>query len=336
MKTNDGVSKTRLVFLTSIIIFIIYGFIAYFYYFTYESINVKLIDNASIEYGTKNYNIKKLIKNVNGKILSVKKDVNLDTVGPQEVILVVEKNKITKEVPVVIPVVDKDAPVINLKSDKITITSGEAVDLNNNIDSVVDEVDGNIQLKSDDNSKLNLYDISYDDDISSVGTHDIKVQAVDKSGNIANIMFTLEVVKPSPYVAAMQVHRGLSANPAANQLVSTAYSLLGSPYVGGGNSPAGFDCSGFVQYVYASAGYSVSRSSSTQLYDGYGVNFEDMQPGDIISWGYGDGVASHSSMYVGDGMMIHAANPSTGVILSNVNWWINGSGSRILSVRRII
>ena len=82
-------------------------------------------------------------------------------------------------------------------------------------------------------------------------------------------------------------------------------------------------------------GINVSRSTSTQLYDGYPVSYQSAQPGDILLWGYGDGNVSHSALYVGNGQMIHATNPSQGVILSDVNYWLNGSGTYIVSVRRI-
>ena len=58
------------------------------------------------------------------------------------------------------------------------------------------------------------------------------------------------------------------------------------------------------------------------------------QPGDIVLWGYGSTV-THSSLYVGNGTMIHAANPGTGVIISNIDGWLRGSGTQIVSVRRI-
>ena len=69
--------------------------------------------------------------------------------------------------------------------------------------------------------------------------------------------------------------------------------------------------------------------------DGVGISYDNVQPGDILSWGYTDGVPTHSALYVGNGMMIHAANPSQGVLLSNVAAWTRGSGTRVISVRRI-
>lgn len=103
----------------------------------------------------------------------------------------------------------------------------------------------------------------------------------------------------------------------------------------GANGPYGFDCSGFVQYVYSRLGIYISRSSSTQLYDGVAVSYSDILPGDIINWGYSNGVSTHSALYVGNGKMIHAANPSMGVIISDVGYWLSVSGTQIIGVRRI-
>ena len=81
-------------------------------------------------------------------------------------------------------------------------------------------------------------------------------------------------------------------------------------------------------------GIGVSRSSYTQAYDGVGVSYAEAQPGDILIWGH-NGVVTHSALYVGNGMMIHATNPSQGVALSSVSGWENGSYDTLMAVRRI-
>ena len=131
------------------------------------------------------------------------------------------------------------------------------------------------------------------------------------------------------------VHYGVAANPQGNDVVSIAYSLLGMPYIANSAGPYGFDCSGFVSYVYSCVGTSITRSSYSQQYVGTGVSYADAQPGDILIWGYYDGAPTHSALYVGNGQMIHAANSGTGVIVSDVNFWLNGSGTHILTVRRV-
>lgn len=355
MKTVDGSSKKKFLFLMALTFIMMISYYIYHNHATYESIKVVVKEAATVEYGSANYDIEKLIKEVDGEIVSIKKDIDTKVVGEQEVIVEVRKNNIIKEVPIIISVIDSAAPEIKLNKEKITITKGDSYDLESNIASVIDEVDGDISLLKkevsedktvealkDDKEKekaesKGYYEINYTDDLNSVGSHEIIVRAVDTYGNVATSNFILEVLEPEPEpVPVVQpVYVNLPANVASGDLVSIAYSLVGSPYIAGANGPTGFDCSGFVQYVYSRVGVNVSRSSSTQLYDGVAVSYQDAQPGDILSWGYVDGVATHSALYVGNGQMVHATNPSQGVIASDVAAWTRGSGTRVISVRRI-
>lgn len=336
MKSIDGSSINkikRILMLTMLSLIMMISCYVFHSYSTYKSIKVVVTDSTAIEYGTANYDLGKLIKEVDGKVISIKKDVDTNVLGEQEVILEVEKNNIVREVPIVVSVVDSIAPTITLKNETMTVTQGEEFNLTDNIESVNDMIDGNLNYKEI--AEKGNYSISYSDDLSTVGTHEITINAVDKSGNFTTQKFTLEVVEPEPEpVYVPPVYVNVDPSVYGNDVSSIAYSLVGSPYVSGGNSPYGFDCSGFVQYVYSLVGVGVSRSTYTQLYDGVGVSYQDAQPGDIVLWGYGSTV-THSSLYVGNGTMIHAANPGTGVIISNIEGWLRGSGSQIVSVRRI-
>ena len=90
-----------------------------------------------------------------------------------------------------------------------------------------------------------------------------------------------------------------------NQVVAVARQYLGVPYVYGGATPAGFDCSGLTMYVYAQFGISLPHSSARQGANGAPVSAADAQPGDLVIL---DGGA-HVGIYSGNGMMIDAPMP---------------------------
>ncbi|UXA04965.1 peptidoglycan hydrolase RipC [Mycobacterium sp. SMC-2] len=87
-------------------------------------------------------------------------------------------------------------------------------------------------------------------------------------------------------------------------VVQAALTQVGSPYVWGGAAPGGFDCSGLVMWAFQQAGISLPHSSQAQAQGGQPVAVSDLQPGDVITF-YSD--ASHSGIYVGDGMVIHSS-----------------------------
>jgi cell wall-associated NlpC family hydrolase len=103
-------------------------------------------------------------------------------------------------------------------------------------------------------------------------------------------------------------------------IVSIAYKYNGSRYRYGGTSPSGFDCSGFVYYVYRQAGIAIGRDTNSQYNSGTRVSFNNLQPGDIVLFSntYRRGL-SHAAIYIGGGKIIHAVNESVGVTVSNLN-----------------
>ena len=100
---------------------------------------------------------------------------------------------------------------------------------------------------------------------------------------------------------------------ANSDIASYALQFVGNPYVAGGTSLTnGTDCSGFVMSVYAAFGISLPRTTGAQATSGYGVSISDAQPGDIVSYGY-NGYVSHSALYIGNGMIVHASTPELGI-----------------------
>lgn len=103
------------------------------------------------------------------------------------------------------------------------------------------------------------------------------------------------------------------------QIAEKAKQYLGTPYVYGGASPSGFDCSGFVYYVLSTFGYSPARTPSAQYEMGTYVDKSDLQPGDLVFFAgtNGSGI-THSGIYVGDGQFIHAPNSRSTVSYSDL------------------
>ncbi len=116
-----------------------------------------------------------------------------------------------------------------------------------------------------------------------------------------------------------------SGSASGKEIASYACKFVGNPYVAGGTSLTnGCDCSGFTSSVYREFGYSIPRTSTSQRSAGRGVNYSEAQPGDIICY------AGHVGIYIGNGQIVHASSPSTGIRYTNATY------KEILAVRRIV
>ncbi len=101
-------------------------------------------------------------------------------------------------------------------------------------------------------------------------------------------------------------------------VVEYAKQFIGTPYVYGGSSPSGFDCSGFVKYVYSHFGVNLTRTSYSQVNEGTYVARADLQPGDLVFFGT-SGNVHHVGIYVSDGNFIHAPKPGKTVRIETLN-----------------
>ncbi len=122
-----------------------------------------------------------------------------------------------------------------------------------------------------------------------------------------------------------QVNLELNSN-----IVNFATSYVGNPYISGGTSlTEGADCSGFVQTVYANFNIYLPRTTYEQSIFGKEVLIDEIEIGDIISYGY-DGYSSHSAIYIGDGHIVHAATPELGIRVDSMYIM------PIITIRRVI
>jgi len=121
-----------------------------------------------------------------------------------------------------------------------------------------------------------------------------------------------------------------------SKVVATAKSLLGTPYVWGGDAitDGGFDCSGLTQYTFKSLGYTLNRISVDQSKQGQTVAKENLQAGDLVFYSLaGDGRISHVGIYIGDGKMIHS--PKTGDVVKTTDVTTAYWQTRFIAAKRI-
>ena len=109
-----------------------------------------------------------------------------------------------------------------------------------------------------------------------------------------------------------------SGSASGSSIINTAMNYLGVPYVWGGSTPSGFDCSGFVQYVFKKNGVSLARTAASQSGVGTSVSRSNLQPGDLVFFSNGGGI-SHVGIYIGNGNMVHAPHTGDVVKVTSIN-----------------
>ncbi|MGH8503172.1 MAG: C40 family peptidase [Gammaproteobacteria bacterium] len=102
------------------------------------------------------------------------------------------------------------------------------------------------------------------------------------------------------------------------ELVGYARSMLGAPYVWGGATPDGFDCSGLVQYSFGHIGVQVPRTAEMQFEASQPVAIDSLRPGDLLFFDTSDRY-SHVGIYVGNGRFIHAPRTGRDVTISTID-----------------
>lgn len=219
--------------------------------------------------------------------------------------------------------------------------------------SIIDTIKPEVQLKETSlefefGSDINVSDIAtcidlsecnlaFKDEIDSnkSGTQEVTIIATDKSNNTNEVTISIKIKdKPQPvtyynynyYSSSIKemnnYNNNINSNLTEEQIQERRYALTefakqfqGNPYVYGGTSLTnGTDCSGFVMAIYNNFGYQLPRTSNEQGYLGITINYNELLPGDIITY-ITNGVGSHVGIYLGNGLMIHAGTPQTGITI---------------------
>ena len=118
-----------------------------------------------------------------------------------------------------------------------------------------------------------------------------------------------------------------------SSIVATAKKYIGVPYLWGGITPAGFDCSGFVKYVFDLHGISLPRTSAQQYKVGSAVSKSKLQQGDLVFFATSFGSVNHLGIYFGNNQFIHSGS-STGVTVTSMSnsYW----SARYVGARRVL
>ena len=116
------------------------------------------------------------------------------------------------------------------------------------------------------------------------------------------------------------------ASGRAGVAVSFALAQVGKPYVWGATGPGAYDCSGLMLRAWAQAGVSLPRTSQAQYGVGTPVSLSNLQPGDLVFFYSG---ISHVAMYIGNGKIVHASNPRTGVKISDLSYMPAAGARRV-------
>lgn len=341
---KEKFNKKRIGLIASTVFITIYGcyvFNATRIKNTYDNMKISFTSVKEIEYGTANYNPLNLIKNIkDGKILSYTRKVDTSKVGEQELVFEVAKDDVVKKFKVKVAITDTQAPNIIFNNGEVQITEGDDFDIKSNIASVNDVVDGDLPFSETVCENKAYYTVETNLNKDVPGDYTVTVKAYDKNNNYSENSYKITVnKKPVARVETPAQNINYYSGPASvdtSSVLSAAYSLLGTRYTSGGINPAtGFDCSGFVYYVYSvTTGQTLNRSAGGQLSNGAPVSINDIQPGDIVIWandGYSS--ASHSSIYAGGGNIIHATS-NRGVQVTNMNSW-DSWGQHIIGIRRV-
>lgn len=174
------------------------------------------------------------------------------------------------------------------------------------------------------------YDVSADGDFGPATAEAVKAfqssHGMNADGQVGSTTYTALLGKSMPAITH-------GSNYIKRTVIDESMQYLGVPYVFGGTTPNGFDCSGYVQYVFAHAGISLPRTADVQYEAGSYVSDSELMPGDLVFFSTYEPGASHVGIYLGDRKFINASS-SRGVSVASLDssYW----GSCYIGARRVM
>lgn len=210
-----------------------------------------------------------------------------------------------------ISVIDTIKPEIKLKETSLKFEYGSKIKISD-LASCYDLSECTLSFKNEIDSK-------------KVGVQEVTIVAVDEGNNTSEEIISI-TIKSKPvyyskkYTSMDNNNNALNSKLSQEQKISLRNALIqyakqfeGNPYVYGGNSLTnGIDCSGFTKAIYAYFGYQLPRAAVDQGYVGKSISRSELLPGDLVVYRYANG-GGHVGIYLGNGKMIHAGTPETGI-----------------------
>lgn len=148
------------------------------------------------------------------------------------------------------------------------------------------------------------------------------------SSSAASSSVNTSTTSASSSASASQAPASNNSSVSGGSIASNAAKYIGVPYVYGGTSPSGFDCSGLIYYAAKEAGISLPRTSQAQSTLGSYVSVSDLKAGDLVFWG-GVGSAYHVGIYIGGGQYLHAPAPGQNVTIQSMAYFAPSFGRRL-------
>ncbi|MHB8077122.1 C40 family peptidase [Desulfosporosinus fructosivorans] len=209
----------------------------------------------------------------------------------------------------------------NLVSATSTLTKQAEVQTNNQENSTVSEI-----KPDNDSTKLNSQGKTGNSQADKTKTKSNDVSTASTSKITVQEKKTVVATEPK---VSQQVSRGSAE---VDKLISRAMSLQGVPYLWGGTTRDGFDCSGFVQYVFKASGVSLPRTSFEQYKVGTPVSRDQLKPGDLVFFTTYKPGASDVRIYIGGGRTLGSASEGVGIHSLSDSYW----SKRYIGARRVL